>query len=204
MVEFLENNIIKNNHNINNKYKKKGFTLIEVVVVLAITVMIAGVIYTFYNSNNRTLTAAEAKSILQTEANQIQKELINIGTQAASVDIEGDSDDVKKIKFADYDDIDKTNMTTYVFEVSNAVSGEPTKGGIQIYNMFIYKDNGGSIDKGQAKSKHVKSVEVKSLDGKNINDSSNVQITVNLYIKKGLNEYEYPITTIVKLRNKNK
>ena len=201
MVEFLENNIIKNDHNINNKYKKKGFTLIEVVVVLAITVMIAGVIYTFYNSNNRTLTAAEAKSILQTEANQIQKELINIGTQATSVTIkEGTADDLKKLEFTVYDDMNKTSMTTYVFDSSN-VNSELSRSG-QLHDMYIYKDGSST---GQAKSKHVKSVKIEALDGSaNIDDSSNVQITVNLYIKKGLNEYEYPITTIVKLRNKNK
>lgn len=200
MVEFLENNIIKNDHNINNKYKKKGFTLIEVVVVLAITVMIAGVIYTFYNSNNRTLTAAEAKSILQTEANQIQKELINIGTQATSVNIEGSADDVEKIKFTAHNYIDESKIETYVFDSSNANS-ELSKSG-QLHDMYIYKDGSST---GQAKSKHVKSVKIEALDSSaNINDSSNVQITVNLYIKKGLNEYEYPITTIVKLRNKNK
>lgn len=200
MVEFLENNIIKNDHNINNKYKKKGFTLIEVVVVLAITVMIAGVIYTFYNSNNRTLTAAEAKSILQTEANQIQKELINIGTQATSVNIEGSADDVEKIKFTAHNYTDESKIETYVFDSSNANS-ELSKSG-QLHDMYIYKDGSST---GQAKSKHVKSVKIEALDSSaNINDSSNVQITVNLYIKKGLNEYEYPITTIVKLRNKNK
>lgn len=200
MVEFLENNIIKNDHNINNKYKKKGFTLIEVVVVLAITVMIAGVIYTFYNSNNRTLTAAEAKSILQTEANQIQKELINIGTQATSVNIEGSADDVEKIKFTAHNYIDESKIETYVFDSSNANS-ELSKSG-QLHDMYIYKDGSST---GQAKSKHVKQVKIEALDSSaNINDSSNVQITVNLYIKKGLNEYEYPITTIVKLRNKNK
>ena len=159
MVEFLENNIIKNDHNINNKYKKKGFTLIEVVVVLAITVMIAGVIYTFYNSNNRTLTAAEAKSILQTEANQIQKELINIGTQATSVNIEGSADDVEKIKFTAHNYTDESKIETYVFDSSNANS-ELSKSG-QLHDMYIYKDGSST---GQAKSKHVKSVKIEALD----------------------------------------
>lgn len=198
---LIRYNIAKSRHNAENKHKR-GFTLIEVVVVLAITVLIAGVIYTFYNSNNRTLSSAEAKSIIQTEANEIQKELINIGTQATSISItDGDESDAKKFQFTAYDNMDKTSRTTYVFERSSSVSGEPTKDGEQIYNMYIYKD--GSSDKGQSKSKHVKSVKIKALDGKNINDSSNVEITVNMYIKKGLNVYDYPITTIVKLRNKN-
>lgn len=187
--------------NQNESKKSKGFTLIEVVVVLAITVMIAGVVYTFYNSNNRTLTAAEAKSILESEANQIQKELMSVGTQADSIiitDIDGSN--VKEFKFTAYDDIDKTAKSTYVFE-SKQNSSELSKSG-QLYNMYIYKD--GATEKGQPKSKHIKSVEINTLDGKSISDTSNVQIVINMYIKKGLNEYDYPVTTVVKLRNKNK
>lgn len=185
------------------KEKKKGFTLIEVIVVLAITVMIACVIYTFYNSNNRTLTNAEAKSTLQLEGSQIQKDLLNYGTQAKSIDVQGDIDDASKITFTvcENDDLDSSNPTNYIFELSNRHDMR----GTTVSDMKIYKD-GTDVSKIDPRSTHVKSIQLKNLDSAsvtNINNASSVQVTVNLYIKKGLNEVEYPVTTIVKLRNKN-
>ena len=209
---LIRYNIAKSKHNAEKKHKR-GFTLIEIVVVLAITVLIAGVIYTFYNSNNRTLTGAEAKSILQTEANQIQKEIINIGTQATSIKVNKSAGEengelkVEKFTFSVYnnDDPSDRGCTDYVFDATYG-SNELTKSD-PLSKMKIYKSDKNSDDV-KEKSGHIKSVTMKALDSGDIteagiNNSSNVQITVNLYIKKGYSEYNYPITTIVKLRNKD-
>ena len=193
----------------NKNNKKKGFTLIEIMVVLAISVLIIGVIYTFYNTNNRALSTAEVKSTLQTEGNAIQKELLTIGTQAKGVyAIDGninakysDAGDVESFTLKVYDN-DLTKTTDYIFQLT----GTENKAGAK--ELKIYKDTA-DVNKVTAKSENVKSIEVKPLDltsastSTNISEASGIQVTFNLYIQKGFNKTEYPVTTIVKFRNKD-
>lgn len=193
----------------NNNNKKKGFTLIEIMVVLAISVLIIGVVYTFYNTNNRALSTAEVKSTLQTEGNAIQKELLTIGTQAKGiVAIDGnvaaqysDAGEVDSFTLQVYnDENDLTNTTNYIFELT----GSANKAGAK--QLKIYKK--GNSAGATVKSENVKSIEVKPLDltsvstSTNISEASGIQVTFNLYIQKGFNKTEYPVTTIVKFRNK--
>ena len=195
----------------NKNNKKKGFTLIEIMVVLAISVLIIGVVYTFYNTNNRALSTAEVKSTLQTEGNAIQKELLTIGTQAKGiVAIDGnigaqysDAGDVESFTLQVYDDEnDHTKTTNYIFKLT----GSANKSGAK--ELKIYKD-GAAVKDVTAKSENVKSIEVKPLDltsasgNPDIKTASGVQVTFNLYIQKGFNKTEYPVTTIVKFRNKD-
>ena len=191
----------------NNNNKKKGFTLIEIMVVLAISVLIIGVVYTFYNTNNRALSTAEVKSTLQTEGNAIQKELLTIGTQAKGiVAIDGnvaaqysDAGEVDSFTLQVYDENGKT--TNYIFELT----GSANKAGAK--QLKIYKK--GNSAGATVKSENVKSIEVKPLDltsasgNPDIKTASGIQVTFNLYIQKGFNKTEYPVTTIVKFRNKD-
>lgn len=73
----------KNNYSKTNS--KKGFTLLELIVVMAVSVMIIGVIYTFFIVNQKSLSRAEINSTLQGEAATIQKEVDVIGAQGKSI-----------------------------------------------------------------------------------------------------------------------
>ena len=74
-----------NNNNYSKSNRKKGFTLLELIVVMAVSVMIIGVIYTFYIVNQKSLSRAEINSTLQGEAATIQKEVDVIGAQGKSI-----------------------------------------------------------------------------------------------------------------------
>lgn len=192
-----------------NKNKKRGFTLIEIMVVLAISVIIAGTIYTFYNTNNRALSAVEVKSTLQTEGNAIQKELITIGTQAKGIVIDGNpnlshddlkngSYNVEKFELSIIpDESQPTVEETYVFKL---IGDGSKKGGTKELKIFKGPDESTVT----AKSVNVKSIEVRPLDSKigKVSDCSGVEVTFNLYIEKGFNKTSYPVSTIVKFRNK--
>lgn len=183
--------------------KKNGFTLLEMIVVLAITVIITLVIYTFYTSNSRTLTGAEAKSSLQFEGNQIQKDLLNYGAQAESVVVSGAYDDVRRLSFSvptSDDNLNRKGQDNYVFELSNPTQ---TKDNTTVYQMKIYKDGENTTDL-RPVSYNVQRLQIKNAENSKatLNTASSVIITVNLYTQKGLNTVEYPVTTVVKLRNK--
>lgn len=196
-----------------NKNKKRGFTLIEIMVVLAISVIIAGTIYTFYNTNNRALSAVEVKSTLQTEGNAIQKELITIGTQAKGIVIDGNpnlkNDDLEKGSYNVEkfelsiipDESQPTVEETYVFKL---IGDGSKKGGTKELKIFKGPDEPTVESTVTAKSVNVKSIEVRPLDSKTnlVSDCSGVEVIVNLYIEKGFNKTSYPVSTIVKFRNK--
>ena len=65
--------------------KSTGFTLIELIITLALTILTLGVIYTFFFSSNKTISTTELSLELQSEAEVIQKELIELSTQATEI-----------------------------------------------------------------------------------------------------------------------
>ena len=65
--------------------KAKGFTVLELILTLSLTVVVLGVVYTFFFSNSKTLAKTEINSDLQLESEAIQKELLLYGTQAEGI-----------------------------------------------------------------------------------------------------------------------
>lgn len=65
--------------------KAKGFTVLELIITLSLTVVVLGVVYTFFFSNSKTLAKTEINSDLQLESEAIQKELLLYGTQAKGI-----------------------------------------------------------------------------------------------------------------------
>ncbi|GAB6169136.1 hypothetical protein JCM1393_15960 [Clostridium carnis] len=188
------------------KKKKKGFTLIELIIALSLTVVIMGVAYTFFFSNNRTLNNTEANSTLQMDGAKIQDELISIGTQTKEIisidnndsskvnynyDITGNNHnklDISEIKLRFYDD------TIYTFEYRN--------------NELKLKDKNNNI---KILSTNVKEFKIRPLDINMVDNKSNasfkeapgIEFNITLALKKGYTNIEYPVNCIVKFRNKN-
>ncbi|GFP77562.1 type II secretion system protein [Clostridium fungisolvens] len=65
--------------------KKKAFTLIEVIIVLALLTIVMGVIYQFFFSSNRDLNDTDVKANLQFEGQQIQNSFTNYGSQGNTI-----------------------------------------------------------------------------------------------------------------------
>ena len=67
------------------KDKTKGFTLIEVIITLAITVIVLGVIYTFSFTSQKMLSSTQINAVLQDEGRDIENSLVDIGMQAKGI-----------------------------------------------------------------------------------------------------------------------
>lgn len=65
--------------------KKSGFTLLEVVIVMALTCVILGILYSIFQAGNKVFSDADVRATLQMEARNVQEELTNLGIQAADV-----------------------------------------------------------------------------------------------------------------------
>lgn len=75
--------------------KNKGFTLIELIIVLALTSVVIAVASTFFISTIKTFKKAEISSNLQLESEQIESLLVTVGLQSKGIeevrDLEGNS-----------------------------------------------------------------------------------------------------------------
>lgn len=113
--------------------KKKGFTLIEAVIVLALISVVIVVIYPFFFSSSRSLNETNIRSDLQTNGQLIQNSLLNYGNQGSSIDrINGlappsNSNEISTIsnfRIVLYADVSKT--VEYVYDSTNKRLSEIT------------------------------------------------------------------------------
>lgn len=197
------------------KDKKRGFTLIELIITLSLTTIILGVIYTFFITNTKSLSKIEINSELQTEAQNIQKEFLNYCTQSEgiveinNIKVESDNEEILYKNILDSEG--KVDINNIKFKLEDN------------YFKFIFDKNSGilslkSFDKygneinidGLPKvlSKNIKEFKIRPLDFRsnpngNFKEASSIEILLTLNKKKGYSEVETPSSLIVKFRNKN-
>ena len=65
--------------------KKRGLTLIEIIIAMAIMAIIGGVVTTMTISNNKILSKVDMKSELQMEGQIIQTQLTNVALESKGI-----------------------------------------------------------------------------------------------------------------------
>ena len=196
------------------KKKKKAFTLLELIITLAITVIVLGVIYTFFLSNTKTLVTTEINTDLQNESQDIQEAILKYGTEAKGIfSVDGkelDSDDLlyKDIKDKNTGKIDIKEIVfegekdNYKFEIKE-VDGE---------NKTLYLTKNSEAPK--VLWINIKEFQIRPLDyrmnideasGENkgkLSEANGIEASDVLNIKKGYSNVSIPSSVIVKFRNK--
>lgn len=198
--------------------KRKGFTVLELIITISITVIVLGVIYTFFLSNSKTLAKTEINSDLQLEAEGIQQELLLYGTEAKAI---GEINGIRLIK-EDLNKIEQDNI--YSYGPINSEGKLDDSGKLNVTNLkfriesmevnLIYNGSENTLMvQEEAKpsnilSKNVKEFKIRPLDYRmnpngNFNDATAIEFSLVLNKKKGYSDVTIPVSTIVKLRNKN-
>ena len=80
--------------------KKRGLTLIEIIIAMSIVVIIGGVITTIAVSSSKILTKVDMRSELQMEAQIIQNQLTSLALESegvVAVEFEGESDVIQSM-----------------------------------------------------------------------------------------------------------
>ena len=67
------------------KRKKPGFTLVEMIIALALTVTILGIASSMFITGNKVFSESDVKSTLQIEGQAIQEKISDIGMQAIEI-----------------------------------------------------------------------------------------------------------------------
>lgn len=196
--------------------KTKGFTILELIITLSLTVVVLGVVYTFLFSNSKTLTTTEINSDLQLESETIQKELLLYGTQA---------EDISKLNDTV---LTETNKYNYEGLITNSngkldVTELRFKIGLE-YFTFIYNEGSGTltlkkVDASGAEisdpnlnlpkvlSSNVTEFRIRPIDYRmkptgNFKETTGLEISLILNKKKGYSDVTMPLSVIVKFRNK--
>lgn len=210
--------------------KKSGFTLIEMIIVLALIVLILMLAGNIFTTGNRIFGDSDAKTTLQMQAQTIEEEISKAGMEAVGIasitDEFGNQTTGSGVKFIDvpYDD-DSLNFT----DINGEKSTDGTKNEwLAISEMTIdcYKEDGNNISisttaaviikydnvnhklytkdsrelQGEVESVKIKPIDIENTNG-TFRNTNSVAISITLYRKSGFAEKRYPILITVKFRN---
>lgn len=191
--------------------KNKGFTLIELIIALALTLVVIGVASTFFISTMKTFKRAEMSSKLQGEAEQIESLLLTVGTQSEGIEEVNDLNitsaekryyidvlneegklETNKVKFKllnEYYTLEKENQKVIAKKYDNA--------GVEISEAGYPK----------ILSENISEFTIRPLDFRMNEDGSFYEmkaIEINVILKdvKGRSDVEVPFSLIIKFRNK--
>ncbi|WP_051993109.1 PilW family protein [Clostridium sartagoforme] len=197
------------------KNKRKGFTLLELIITLSLTVIVLGVIYTFFLSNSKTLSRIEINSDLQLEAEGIQQELLLYGTQAEGISEINNIQitDSNKYNYEGLPEDGKLDVTEVTFKIgveyfSFVYNGENKTLTLNKVNEFGTVISDTTLRLPRDLSKNVTEFKVRPLDYRmnpngNFNETTGLEISLVLNKEKGYSDVTIPLSVIVKFRNKS-
>lgn len=171
------------------KRKKPGFTLIEIIIVLALTVIILAIESSIFITGNKVFSDSDVKSTLQVEGQTIEENLSNIGMQAEEMtSAQIQNGEVKNLTIKSYDN----DYNIRYFKIW--INGK---------TLTIDKcknSDGSEVESSQDLSKNIGSFKI-SYNG-NLNDANCVEFIIKLSNKKGFTNVDnYPIDFKVTFRN---
>ena len=181
--------------------KKKGITLLEVIITMSIMLLIMSLVYPIFLSGSKNLIKSDMETTLQMDATAIENKITEILTQSKGSDTENivlseeknsenTVNNIGKLEVKVPKDEDIDNDKSYIFKLERVDRRD---------NKNIYSI---SIDDGQPLSKYVEAFSIESMDDKKLVDAIYVKVKINLYYKKGITVVEHPIESIITFRNK--
>lgn len=145
--------------------RKKGITLIELIITLGLIGVITALVFSFFFSNKRTLDKVEVKADLQYEAKEVMNKISKYAMEATEAKYQ-QADSTVRFSTVDGDDI--------VFTVKDGESNLNEQGRVIITGKEILFGNGSVDDK--ILSENLKNITVYGDKKKNI--------TVELVLEK--------------------
>lgn len=124
--------------------KEKGFTLVEVLITLAILGIILPIIFTFFLTNYKTLNKSEIEVEVQTQAEKAIEKITNIAIESSNVIISTEGTDEKIDNSVEYLKLSKNLVMEHIFTVEDnklmlkTIDNGVDKGKIEIANFVEY------------------------------------------------------------------
>ena len=202
--------------------KRTGFTLIEMIIVLSITVLVMGIVMGILMNGHRIFNQSDVKTTLQEQGQAIQEIISNIcmeGSEIESVDLDIDNNKIKSLKIKSYykngntaEENGNTAEENGNIAEENGNTAEENGNTAKIYNIEL--NNSTIAINGKPYQGKVKSIQIdkdivkeaqKITDSHNYNKFSSIAFNIVLTDKKGFSgQVDYPINFTVAFRNKGK
>lgn len=188
------------------KKKKKGITVLEVIVTLFVMGMVIALIYPIFLSNNKKIIETDMRQTLQMEASNIETKLTELLVQSRGIEevFEFSSDEseiskkeeklvenVRMLKVRYYDDT--------VYDLNMQDSRE--KDNVKIYKLILTKDDNEIVLSDNVKSFKVIAIENANKEDK-LGETKVIRVIIDLYNKKGITTVEQEVNFITTFRNK--
>ncbi|MBN1036735.1 MULTISPECIES: prepilin-type N-terminal cleavage/methylation domain-containing protein [Clostridium] len=172
---------------------KKGFTLVELIIVMALTLVILGMIFQMFNTNNRIMSDVDIKSTLQNEGQAIQEKLSKIGMQAISIECDGEND----VKLLIINSLNESGeKCKFKIEVEKKEENKNENN-----NFYISEFKSNNNETGEVlKSKRLFTDNLKKINVSQ--DDKSAELEIVLCKKRGYSSIEYPLRIKFTFRNK--
>ncbi|HBJ1647416.1 UNVERIFIED_ORG: prepilin-type cleavage/methylation domain-containing protein [Clostridium botulinum] len=172
---------------------KKGFTLVELIIVMALTLIILGMIFQMFNTNNRIMSDVDIKSTLQNEGQAIQEKLSEIGMQAISIECDGEND----VKLLIINSLNESGeKCKFKIEVEKKEENKNENNNFYISEFKSNNNENGEI----LKSKRLFTDNLKKINVSQ--DDKSAELEIVLCKKRGYSSIEYPLRIKFTFRNK--
>lgn len=162
------------------KKKKPGFTLMEMIIALSLTVIILGIASSMFTMGNKVFSDSDVKTTLQIEGQAIQEKISYIGMQASGIE---DTVLGKVIK-------------------SYNKSGEERYYKFELVGKNLSRIEYSKNDEGEFQSENIQLISENVLSFVPTYGDSFAEFNINLSLKKGFSDVNYPIKFTVAFRNK--
>lgn len=183
------------------KKKRPGFTLLEVIIALALTVIILGIAGSMFITGNKVFSDSDIKSTLQMEGQAIQEKISDIGmqattAQAVTVDNSSGANEINDITINSYDK-DGT-LRNFEIEKKDSDPGSVYKDGSKVYELWV----DGKLMSSNVKSVMLDNNTITAANANTLKNINSIEFNIILRKEKGYSNIEQPVDFRVTFRNK--
>jgi len=186
------------------KKKKPGFTLMEMMIALTITVIILGIASSMFIAGNKVFSDSDVKTTLQMEGQAIQEKISDIGMQATGIVQPADpytwnidTNEIDNILINSYYKTTEAGAS-YDLKIEKRDSKKTYKDGSKIYELLI----GDSVISSNVQNLQIDSDVITANTNKTLKNINSIEFTVVLRKEKGYDDVKQTIKFRVTFRNK--
>lgn len=186
------------------KKKKPGFTLVEMIIALALTVTILGIASSMLIAGNKVFSNSDVKTTLQMEGQAIQEKISDVGMQATGIVQptepyiwNSNPNEIDNILINSYYKTTEAGAS-YDLEIKKRYLGKTYKDGSKIYELLV----GDSVISSNVKSFQIDSGVITANENKTLKNINSIEFTIVLRKEKGYDDVQQTIKFRVAFRNK--
>lgn len=182
--------------------RKRGYTLLELIISISLILVVLGVIYTFFLSNTKTIITTELGVDLQVEAQNIQEAILKYGTESKGI---SKINDIKlNESYKELQELSNNNGKLDIKEIVFNVDDKNISFKYDSKNkeLKLIENNNEKVIGKNIESFKIRPIDYKMNKEGNFYETNGLEFSIILSTKKGYSSVKSPLSIMVKFRNK--